>query len=299
VFDTSAGRELASRLEGEGIPNLHRWSYILIGATDEDSAQALAARLGAEAPAGAKATVERNQRAIYDNLPAARSQCSAASGLSKLAPRVADLPRQRRYCALREDASTQKTDGKPPPAPAPTQPRRQVEPAARSGRSSYPRSPSTAPVGLRDGGAGRPSGAIEWMCLPGSTRPACSERCSIAMPVRSGSVPTASPCRRPPLPAGTMVMETSWGTGSGWIIVRDVLLIGHWHHQHDRSHTHRRAPTDYDADHVLLRMIRCVNGEVQVLLDCEPKFDYGRDAAEWTYTGDGYHEGTAPAPTAE
>ena len=48
-----------------------------------------------------------------------------------------------------------------------------------------------------------------------------------------------------------MVLETSWGSGSGWIIVRDVLLIGRWHHEHDRSHTHRRAPTDYDADHVL------------------------------------------------
>ncbi len=88
-----------------------------------------------------------------------------------------------------------------------------------------------------------------------------------------------------------MVLETSWGTGSGWIIVRDVLLIGNWHHQHDRSHTHRRAPTDYDADHVLLRTVRCVNGTVQLLLDCEPKFDYGRDPAEWIYSGDSYHEG--------
>jgi GH15 family glucan-1,4-alpha-glucosidase len=75
--------------------------------------------------------------------------------------------------------------------------------------------------------------------------------------------------------------------------VRDVLLIGHWHHEHDRSHTHRRAPTDYDADHVLLRTVRCVNGEVQLLLDCEPKFDYGRDPANWEYSGDGYGEGVA------
>ena len=58
--------------------------------------------------------------------------------------------------------------------------------------------------------------------------------------------------------------------------MRDVLLIGPWHHEHDRSHTHRRAPTDYDADHVLLRMIRCVNGEIQVTMDCDPRFDYAR-----------------------
>ena len=77
-----------------------------------------------------------------------------------------------------------------------------------------------------------------------------------------------------------MVLETSWGTRGGWIIVRDVLLIGPWHHEHDRSNTHRRAPTDYDADHVLLRTVRCVNGEVQIALDCEPAFDYGRRRAQ-------------------
>ena len=76
-----------------------------------------------------------------------------------------------------------------------------------------------------------------------------------------------------------MVLETSWGARGGWIIVRDVLLIGPWHHEDDRSHTHRRSPTDYDADHVLLRLVRCVNGEVQVQLDCEPVFDYGQRAA--------------------
>ena len=144
-----------------------------------------------------------------------------------------------------------------------------------------------------------PSGAIEWLCLPRLDSPsvfgAMLDR--DAGSFRLGPDGAMVPAARRYLP-GTMVMETSWGTGSGWIIVRDVLLIGQWHHQNDRSHTHRRAPTDYDADHVLLRMVRCVNGEVQVLLDCEPKFDYGRDPAEWSYTGDGYHEGTAPAPTA-
>ena len=90
-----------------------------------------------------------------------------------------------------------------------------------------------------------------------------------------------------------MVLETSWGTRGGWIIVRDVLLMGPWHHEHDRSNSHRRSPTDYDADHVLLRLVRCVNGEVQVLLDCEPVFDYGRSGAQWEYTGGGYHEAKA------
>src|SRR5205807_9992453 len=51
----------------------------------------------------------------------------------------------------------------------------------------------------------------------------------------------------------------------------------------------------YAADHVLLRTVRCVNGEVEVLLDCEPAFDYGRKAASWEYTGTSYHEGIARA----
>ena len=95
-----------------------------------------------------------------------------------------------------------------------------------------------------------------------------------------------------------MVLETSWGTPSGWIIVRDLLLMGPWHHEDERSKTHRRAPTDYDADHVLLRTVRCVNGEVQVVLDCEPMFDYGRRPVEWAYSGDGLPPGRRPRPRA-
>jgi GH15 family glucan-1,4-alpha-glucosidase len=92
-----------------------------------------------------------------------------------------------------------------------------------------------------------------------------------------------------------MVLETSWGTAEGWIIVRDLLLMGPWRHEADRSHTHRRAPTDYDTEHALLRTVRCVNGEVEIVVDCEPAFDYGRKPAQWEYTGPSYHEGIARA----
>ena len=111
---------------------------------------------------------------------------------------------------------------------------------------------------------------------------------------RLGPAGICVPAARRYLP-GTMVLETSWGTGAGWIIVRDALLIGGWHHEDERSGTHRRAPTDYDADHVLLRTIRCVNGEVEIVMDCEPVFDYGRKQAHWEYAGPGYHDGVATA----
>jgi GH15 family glucan-1,4-alpha-glucosidase len=139
-----------------------------------------------------------------------------------------------------------------------------------------------------------PSGNVEWLCLPRLDAPsvfgAILDR--HAGGFRLGPADVRVPAARRYLP-GTMVLETSWSTSTGWVIVRDVLLIGPWHHEDELSHSHRRAPTDYDADHVLLRTVRCVNGEVQVALDCEPMFDYGRVPASWDYTGGSYHQAVA------
>jgi GH15 family glucan-1,4-alpha-glucosidase len=136
-----------------------------------------------------------------------------------------------------------------------------------------------------------PSGSVEWLCLPRMDSPsvfgAMLDRDAGLFRLAPAGVTV--PAGRRYLP-GTMVLETSWGTRGGWIIVRDALLIGPWHHAADRSGTHRRAPTDYDADHVLLRTVRCVNGQVQVALDCEPVFEYGRVRATWEYAGADYHE---------
>jgi hypothetical protein len=61
--------ELSDKLEREEIPNVHRWSYVLVGATDEQSAQQLAERLRTEVPAGTEITVGLNQLAIWENRP--------------------------------------------------------------------------------------------------------------------------------------------------------------------------------------------------------------------------------------
>jgi len=61
--------ELASRLHDEGLPIVRRWKYILVGASDEDAANALAERLRAEAPTGATVTAEVSQRAAWDDDP--------------------------------------------------------------------------------------------------------------------------------------------------------------------------------------------------------------------------------------
>jgi len=137
-----------------------------------------------------------------------------------------------------------------------------------------------------------PSGNIEWMCLPRMDSPsvfgAILDR--DAGGFRFGPSDIMVPAARRYLP-GTMVLETSWGSPTGWVIVRDVLLIGPWRHTQDRSTTQRRPPTDYDASHVLLRTVRCVNGEMQFTLDCEPMFEYGRHFGEWSYTESGYRQG--------
>jgi GH15 family glucan-1,4-alpha-glucosidase len=134
-----------------------------------------------------------------------------------------------------------------------------------------------------------PSGNVEWMCLPRFDGPSIfgSILDRDAGVFNLAPVDTAVPAGRRYVP-GTMVMETTWGTRTGWIIVRDVLLIGPWHHEHDRSHSHRRSPTDTDADHVLLRTLRCVNGRVEMHMECEPKLDYGRKGVRWEYEGPGY-----------
>ena len=111
---------------------------------------------------------------------------------------------------------------------------------------------------------------------------------------RVGPVDIAVPADVRYLP-GTMILETSWGTPSGWIIVRDALLIGPWHHDSDRSRTYRRTPNDYEAEHILLRTIRCASGEVQTIMDCEPVLDYGRKHVRWSYTGDGYYQAICSA----
>jgi GH15 family glucan-1,4-alpha-glucosidase len=141
-----------------------------------------------------------------------------------------------------------------------------------------------------------PSSNVEWLCLPRIDSPsvfgAILDRSAGGF--RLAPADMTVPDARRYLP-GTMVLETSWGTRTGWVVIRDLLLMGPWHHDDELSHTHRRPPTDYDADHVLLRMVRCVDGEVQIELDCEPVLDYGLRPAQWRYTDRGYHQGVARA----
>jgi GH15 family glucan-1,4-alpha-glucosidase len=135
-----------------------------------------------------------------------------------------------------------------------------------------------------------PSGAIEWMCLPRMDSPsvfgAILDR--RAGSFRFGPEDVEVPADRRYLP-GTMVLETSWDCGEGWIVVRECLVMGPWRHEHPERTKHIRPPTDYDAEHILLRTVRCVQGAVQLAFDCEPVFGYGMQRIRWARPDSDYH----------
>jgi alpha,alpha-trehalase len=139
-----------------------------------------------------------------------------------------------------------------------------------------------------------PSGNVEWMCLPQYDSP--SVFCPIldrdAGRFRMGPAAVQVPAARRYLP-GSMVLETTWKTRTGWLVVRDALCIGPWHHDEERAHRQRRAPGDWEAEHVLVRTARCPQGTVELQVECEPAFEYALVAPEWSYTGNTYHEARA------
>ncbi|MGW2093115.1 glycoside hydrolase family 15 protein [Promicromonospora sukumoe] len=134
-----------------------------------------------------------------------------------------------------------------------------------------------------------PSGSVEWMCIPRPDSPSIFAKILDrgAGHFRVGPHGVRVPSARRYLP-GTLILETTWQTETGWLVVRDAMLMGPWHDLESRSGTHRRTPTDDDAEHILLRTIKCVSGTVEVEVECEPRPDYARSEADWEYENSGY-----------
>jgi GH15 family glucan-1,4-alpha-glucosidase len=127
-----------------------------------------------------------------------------------------------------------------------------------------------------------PDGGIDWLCMPSFDAPSAfgSLLDREAGVFRIGPFGIHHPTARVYQP-GTNVLETTWKTPTGWIIVRDALTMGRHDHE-DEITPHTRPPADDDADHVLVRTVECLEGHVEVELVCEPAFDYGRTPADWT-----------------
>jgi GH15 family glucan-1,4-alpha-glucosidase len=93
-----------------------------------------------------------------------------------------------------------------------------------------------------------------------------------------------------------MVLETTWDTPTGWAVVRDVLLIGPWRDDSPSASAYRRAPSDHQAERVLLRTARCLAGSIDFVLECEPAFDYGRTRGVWRHSDDRYGQAEITPP---
>ena len=61
--------DFADRLEAEGVPVVRRYTFLLVGAENEDEAHALAERLEAEAPGGSRVEVEPGGRMVWEVTP--------------------------------------------------------------------------------------------------------------------------------------------------------------------------------------------------------------------------------------
>ncbi len=131
-----------------------------------------------------------------------------------------------------------------------------------------------------------PDGGIDWLCVPRFDSPSVFGTLLDrgAGVFRVGPFGINVPTARQYDP-GTNVLVTTWKTPAGWIEVRDALIMGP-RRRADTITPHTRPPADDDAEHMLVRTVRGLGGEVEVELVCDPAFDYGRTLAEWTLSDD-------------
>jgi len=123
-------------------------------------------------------------------------------------------------------------------------------------------------------------GAVEWLCLPRFDSPsafaALLDRGAGHFKLKPHGVVVPISRRYEP---GTLVIETTWVTDSGWVVVHDALTIGDWVEQEGPG---SRPRTGHESDHSLLRTMTCIDGEVEMAMECLPRFSYGAEAARWS-----------------
>jgi GH15 family glucan-1,4-alpha-glucosidase len=123
-------------------------------------------------------------------------------------------------------------------------------------------------------------GSVEWLCLPRFDSPsafaALLDRGAGHFRLKPRGVVVPISRRYQP---GTLVIETTWVTDTGWAVVHDALTIGDWVEQAGPG---SRPKTEHESDHSLLRTITCIDGEVEIEMECLPRFAYGAEAAVWS-----------------
>ncbi len=113
------------------------------------------------------------------------------------------------------------------------------------------------------------AGSIDWLCLP---RFDGASAFGALLDARRGgrfAVRPATPftAERRYLP-DTNVVETTFRTPTGRLLLTDAMIL------HDPT----RPDPRLQPDHEILRRLECVEGEVEIEVVCDPRFDYGRRA---------------------
>jgi GH15 family glucan-1,4-alpha-glucosidase len=120
-------------------------------------------------------------------------------------------------------------------------------------------------------------GAVEWLCLPRFDSPsafaALLDRGAGHFAVRPRGVVVPISRRYKP---GTLVIETTWVTDTGWAVTHDALTIAEW------ETSDGRPDTAHESDRSLLRTVTCIDGEVEIEMECLPRFAYGAEEASWS-----------------
>src|SRR5471030_1587208 len=88
-----------------------------------------------------------------------------------------------------------------------------------------------------------PDGTVEWLCLPrfdgASVFGALLDRGAGGFRLAPYGVDVPAGRRYVP---GTNVLETTWMTPTGWVVVHDALTIGDWHASTQTGLKHTRPP---------------------------------------------------------
>ena len=120
-----------------------------------------------------------------------------------------------------------------------------------------------------------PDGSIEWLSLPRPDSPsvfgALLDR--NAGSFRFGPSNAIVPDHRRYVP-GTMVLETTWHTPTGWLVVNDMFVIRPVSDEGRRA-GYQRVPRVGAGVGTILRTATCISGKVDVTANCLPMFDYG------------------------
>ena len=130
------------------------------------------------------------------------------------------------------------------------------------------------------------AGSVDWLCFPRYDAPSVFGR---LLDDDAGhwaiGVPAATAVRRRYLD-GTLVLETTFESASGRLVLTDALAVGPNERGHDLG---------AHSPHVLLRQAECTAGTVELEVEYAPRPDYGRGRPELEPVSGGLRaSGTTP-----